>query len=86
MDGKAFRDIKDTYGFDILESIPSLAGKLKYAINDMADHALFFLQNGYVRFAVALPFVKLYSYLNYWRGYHHSRVEFNTNGSEGDRQ
>jgi hypothetical protein len=64
--------VKPSDDFDILESIPSPTGKLKYAVVDMSRHTLFSLEKGYVRYALAVPFVRLCSYLNYWRGYRHS--------------
>ncbi len=73
LDGMAFRYMKDRYEFDVLGGIPSLAGKLRYALNDMSYHARFFLQKGYLKYVLAVPFVRLCSYFNYWRGYSYSR-------------
>jgi glycosyltransferase involved in cell wall biosynthesis len=73
IDGQAFRYIKDAYDFDVLEDIPSLLGKLRYATNDLSHHAGFFIRRGYLKFIFTVPFVRLCSYINYWRGYHRSR-------------
>jgi len=69
IDGQAFRYIKDACDFDVLQDIPSLAGKLRYAMNDVSHHARFFFQKGYLKYVLAVPFVRLCSYFNYWRGY-----------------
>jgi glycosyltransferase involved in cell wall biosynthesis len=68
-DGKAFRSMRERYKLDILADKSSVAGKLRYAIKDMLSHAIFFVRQGYFGAALMLPFLKVYSYLNYWRGY-----------------
>ena len=69
-DGKAFRYMKDTYNFDILGDTASFIGKVRFAIKDLVNHIAFFLKEGYSGYLPMLPFVKAYSYLTYWRGYH----------------
>jgi glycosyltransferase involved in cell wall biosynthesis len=69
-DGKALRYIKDKYDFNILERTSSTIGKFRYVIKDLSSHIVFFLKKGYTGSVLILPFVKFYSYLNYWRGYH----------------
>lgn len=68
-DGKAFRYIKNNYNLNILDRTSSLIGKMSYVMRDILTNALFFLKKGYLRYLLLLPFVKLYSYFNYWKGY-----------------
>ncbi len=68
-DGKAFRSMKERYELDILGDKSSATGKLRYIIKDISSNALFFLRKGYFGAIFLLPFLKAFSYLNYWRGY-----------------
>jgi len=68
-DGKAFRYMKDYYNFNILDNASSMIGKFRYVIKDVSSHTSFLLKEGYLGSILVLPFVKVYSYLNYWRGY-----------------
>jgi glycosyltransferase involved in cell wall biosynthesis len=71
-DGRAFRYLKERRGVDIFSEAGSGAGKLRYAAEDLLSHSLFFLKQGYYGPLFMLPFVKLYSYMNYLRGYYAS--------------
>ena len=73
-DGKAFKYMKSRYNIDILGETGSLTGKVHFASKDILNHTRFFLKERYLYHLVMLPFVKLYSYLTYWRGYHSSLV------------
>jgi glycosyltransferase involved in cell wall biosynthesis len=75
IDGKAFRYMKNRYNIDILQRTSSLAGKLKYVIEDISSHFIFLLKKRYFSYFFMLPFLKVYMYFNYLRGYHS-----NTNG------
>ena len=74
-DGKAIRYMKDNYSVDILQNASSLAGKCRYVLKDVSSHSIFLLKKGYVGSIFVLPFVKVFSYLNYWRGYRSSCVD-----------
>jgi glycosyltransferase involved in cell wall biosynthesis len=74
-DGKAFRYMKDYYNFDILENVSSVAGKFRYVMKDVSSHTSFMLKKGYLGSILVLPFVKVYSYVNYWRGYRSNGVD-----------
>lgn len=69
-DGKAFRYMKVRYNIDILEDTGSLIGKVQFVARDFVNHAKFFLKERYLNHLVMLPFVKIYLYLTYLRGYH----------------
>lgn len=71
-DGKAFRHMRERYKLDIMADKSSVTGKLRYAIKDVLSHAVFFLRKGYSGAVLMLPFLKAYSYLNYWKGYNSS--------------
>lgn len=71
-DGKAFRSMRERYKLDIMADKSAVTGKLRYAITDVLRHAVFFLRKGYFGAILMLPFLKAYSYLNYWRGYNSS--------------
>lgn len=71
-DGRALRYIEEKYGLDILGNISSVSGKLKYATNDMLSNIIFFLRHGYLGYIPLMPVVKLYSYLNYRKGYNNT--------------
>ena len=73
-DGKAFRYMKDRYNVDILGDADSLAGKVRFVAKDIMNHTSFFLKERYLNHLLMLPFVKMYSYLTYWRGYHSPAV------------
>jgi hypothetical protein len=73
-DGRAFRYMKDKYEVDILGDVSSAVGKLRYIMKDISSHTAFLLRKGYLSYLFVLPFVKIYSYLNYWRGYHSDGV------------
>jgi|GEM_PF-943993 len=73
-DGRAFRYMKDKYKFDILQNASSVIGKLRYAVKDIASHTIFLLRKAHLSYLFILPFVKIYSYLNYWKGYHSDSV------------
>lgn len=74
-DGKAFRYMRERYRLDILEDKSSVRGKLRYATRDMSSHALFFLGKGYFGSTLMLPFLKVYSYFHYWKGYNSSLTD-----------
>lgn len=71
-DGRAFRYMKEACGVDIFDEAGSGTGRPRYAAQDLLRHALFFLRNGYYGSLLMLPLVKLYSYVNYLRGYYAS--------------
>jgi len=68
-DGKAFGYMKDKYSFDILEDKSSVVDKFMYVLEDIASHTRFFLKKRYLGSIFILPFMKLYLYFNYWKGY-----------------
>jgi glycosyltransferase involved in cell wall biosynthesis len=69
-DGKAFRLFKDRYGFDVLNDIyPTMKDKAALFVNDFTGHIRFFMKKGYKKYILLLPFVKLYTYWAYWKGY-----------------
>jgi hypothetical protein len=61
--------MKDYYNFNILENASSMIGKFRYVIKDVSSNTSFLLKEGYLGSILVLPLVKVYSYLNYWRGY-----------------
>lgn len=67
--GQSLRYIKENYGPDVLDNISSMSGKFKYAAKDVWSNIVFFLRNGYVGYIPIVPLVKLYSYVNYRKGY-----------------
>jgi glycosyltransferase involved in cell wall biosynthesis len=69
-DGKAFRYMKDYYNFNILGNASTMIGKFRYVIKDVSSHTSYLLKEGYLGSFFVLPFVKAYSYIHYWRGYH----------------
>jgi glycosyltransferase involved in cell wall biosynthesis len=74
-DGRAIRYMKENYSVDVLENASSLAGKCRYVLRDVSSHSVFLLKKGYVGSMFVLPFVKVFSYLNYWRGYRSSCID-----------
>ncbi len=68
-DGRAFRYIRENYALNVLGNISSMPGKFRYAARDIWGNIVFFLRNGYVGYVPIVPIVKLYSYMNYRKGY-----------------
>jgi len=69
-DGKAFRLLKDRYGFDVLNDMyPTIKDKAGMFIDDFWVHLKFFMRRGYGKYIFLLPFVKFYTYWAYWKGY-----------------
>jgi glycosyltransferase involved in cell wall biosynthesis len=68
-DGRAFRYMENRYRMPVTDRVGSARGKVRYALQDLAGHGLFFLRRAYVGHLLMLPFVKCYAYLQYWRGY-----------------
>ena len=69
-DGKALRMLKDRYGFDVLnDTYPTMGDKIEMFAGDFREHIKLFIRKGYKKYILLLPFVKLYTYWMYWKGY-----------------
>ncbi len=69
-DGKAFGIIKDKYGIRVFEDLyPGIRAKIGMVVGDMVSHVRFFGKNGYGKYILLLPVVRVFAYITYWKGY-----------------
>jgi len=69
-DGRAFRIMKDKYGIDVFEDLyQGVSAKIGMFIKDMISHVRFFRKNGYKKYILLIPVIRIYSYFTYWKGF-----------------
>jgi glycosyltransferase involved in cell wall biosynthesis len=69
-DGKAFGILKDKYGVDVLnDTCPNIIAKTKVIVKDLINHVTFLNENGYRKYILLIPVVRLYAYFAYLKGY-----------------
>jgi glycosyltransferase involved in cell wall biosynthesis len=69
-DGRAFRMFKERYHIDLVnDTCPTVLSKFQTAIGNLSVHVRYFQRKGYAKYIPIIPFVILYTYVAYWRGY-----------------
>jgi rhamnosyltransferase len=70
IDGRAFKMIKMKYDIDFLEGVcPTIKTKARIYFKDIRNHARLFRAEGYYKYLILIPIVRLLAYKAYWNGY-----------------